>query len=169
MRVARGEQLAPYRGQVLARPTPEFPWSEPRQESEHTSTEALPRFRSRGPRVAAWLFGVGALVMAAVGIGSGTSAEDELAPFVLPPTTTALGLRPTPREDAPLSLEESDTRIASAIESALAHAVPAENATPRASGPVLPSPAVGAVAPSKGPRLVAPAPPAHPGRQHHRA
>ena len=91
MRVSRGEQLEPFRGQVLARPCPEFPWSAPANEQEHTSTESLPHFRSRGPRMAAWLFGIGAVVMAGLGIGSGTTSPgDELDAFVLPPTTTAL-------------------------------------------------------------------------------
>jgi hypothetical protein len=141
MRVSRGEQLEPFRGQVLARPCPEFPWSEPANEQEHTSTEELPRFRSRGPRVAAWLFGIGAVVMAGLGIGSGTAnSGDQQDPFVLPPTTTSLALRPTARElDAPSSLTEPETRIASAIESALAHAVPAETHAARA----LPGPGLG--------------------------
>jgi len=153
MRVSRGEQLEPFRGQVLARPCPEFPWSEPANEREHTGTEPLPRFRSRGPRVAAWLFGIGALVMAGLGVGSGTASPgDDLDPFVMPPTTTALALRPTqPELDPTISLEVPETRIASAIESALAHAVPAEGDKARASARALPSsslgfPALGAAA-----------------------
>ena len=45
-RVARGEQLAPYRGQVLARACPEFPWGT--RESEGTGTATLgDHFRNR--------------------------------------------------------------------------------------------------------------------------
>ena len=147
MRVSRGEQLEPFRGQVLARPCPEFPWSAPANEQEHTSTESLPHFRSRGPRMAAWLFGIGAVVMAGLGIGSGTTSPgDELDAFVLPPTTTALALRPASRELEPTSdLDEPDTRIASAIESALAHAVPSED-TERAAARALPSAGLPALA-----------------------
>lgn len=120
-RVARGEQLAPYRGQVLARHCPEFPWGAPR--NEDTSTEPLPRFRSRVPRMAAWIFGSSALVMAALGIGSGTaSSADDLDTFV-PPTTTALALRPDP--DTGARRTEPETRIATAIESALELTTPA--------------------------------------------
>lgn len=156
LRVSRGEQLEPFRGQVLARPCPEFPWSAPANVEEHTSTEALPHFRSRGPRVAAWLFGIGALVMAGLGIGSGAASPgEELNPFVMPPTTTALALHPARRAlDSASDLADPETRIASAIESALALAAP-DGDTPRAGERALPSASLGSPALPSAPRLPA--------------
>ncbi|HWO11655.1 MAG TPA: hypothetical protein VNN80_19305 [Polyangiaceae bacterium] len=124
-RVARGEQLAPYRGQVLARPCAEFPWRAPR--AEYTDTEPLPRAharaQSRAPRVTFGIIGLVSLVMAAVGIGSGTASIDPRDAFGEAQLTAALALRTEPGVDeSPSSASARDDRTA--IESALERVVP---------------------------------------------
>jgi hypothetical protein len=72
-RVARGEELAPYRGAVLARSTPEFPWASFQRPERAERTERLdpPPFAARSLRHAAWLFGMAGAMLAAIGLGAG--------------------------------------------------------------------------------------------------
>lgn len=81
VRVARGEALAPYRGQVLARPCVEFPWS---TEGPVEATAPLPR---RSAFKAGWLAGVGSLlaVLALGGTVTAISGDDAES---LPPNWT---------------------------------------------------------------------------------
>lgn len=113
MRVARGEQLAPYRGPVLARPCAEFPWGEPPRES----TQRIASLRAPGRAFGA-VIGALALVMAALGLGvepspHGTSrAGAPLASPPAPPPLPAVMAEPTPPE--PLGEEPIGTVLASA-------------------------------------------------------
>jgi hypothetical protein len=75
-RVARGEQLAPYRGQVLARQCAEFPWGTVRHAPRRSPTPLL----GRSAKVTAMLLSMGTALLAAIGVGSGTAStlDDEL-------------------------------------------------------------------------------------------
>lgn len=91
-RVARGEQLAPYRGQVLARPCPDFPWGP----AAHVRRETERPLVGRSTRITAVLLSAGAALMAAVGVGSGTAerVDDELDG--MRPEQSKSALRPAP-------------------------------------------------------------------------
>jgi hypothetical protein len=90
-RVARGEQLAPYRGEVLSRYCPSFPWSESTALGMCTApTPTLPKYpeRRRSLKTTLWLVTSVGSIMAALGFGAGATAIDardeealELQPF----------------------------------------------------------------------------------------
>ena len=93
-RVARGEQLAPYRGPILAQPYDEVPAREHHRTRTPVS-QNLP-FKQRSPLRGVWLFGVAGLIMAAIGIGSGIGGPSEDAdPFT--PVQTHAALTPAPQ------------------------------------------------------------------------
>jgi len=114
-RVANGEQLAPWRGQVLARPCAEFPWA---PNTRVPQRPASPLF-GRSAKIGAMLLSAGAALLAAVGVGSGTAStvKDELDDVV--PDHGVKTLRPAaPAEDALASLGASRAQ-ATANEGAL--------------------------------------------------
>jgi hypothetical protein len=101
-RVACGEQLAPYRGQVLARPCPEFPWgAAPRLRTQRST----PRFGQKA-KLGAMMLSAGTALLAAIGVGSGAASpvEDEVDALVPEQGTSAL--EPAPYVD-------QDDRLAS--------------------------------------------------------
>jgi hypothetical protein len=101
-RVARGEELAPYRGPVLSRPSAEFPWSVAPPERQLLPPErpsfapARPSFapvafsigaapiseptvypeRGRALKTAVWLAGAMSSIIAALGVGAGAAHTD---------------------------------------------------------------------------------------------
>jgi hypothetical protein len=101
-RVARGEDLEPYRGPVLSRPSAEFPWSVAPPERQLLPPERLslapvrPSFapvsmaigaspvseptvypeRGRALKTALWLAGAVSSIVAAVGVGAGATNTD---------------------------------------------------------------------------------------------
>jgi hypothetical protein len=107
-RVARGEQLAPYRGPILAQPCAEFPWGE-RRPTRTPVSQDLP-FEQRSSLRGVWLFGAAGLLMAAVGISSGIGSSDEVAdPFT--PVQTQAALTPAPAAK-PLAAAEPEPNVA---------------------------------------------------------
>lgn len=108
-RVANGEQLAPWRGQVLARPCPEFPWAPNTRVPQRPASPLL----GRSAKIGAMLLSAGAALLAAVGVGSGTAGavKDELDDVV--PDHGVNALRPAaPEEDALASLGSSPAQAA---------------------------------------------------------
>lgn len=76
-RVARGEQLTPYRGQVLARASVDFPWSTTLRGSVDgptQPTEPRARRRRRSRWLLGWARGAGALMMCMLLVGVGAAA-----------------------------------------------------------------------------------------------
>lgn len=76
-RVARGEQLTPYRGQVLARAGVDFPWNAELRghvDGPTHATEPRVRRRKRGRRLLGWARGAGALVICVLLVGVGAAA-----------------------------------------------------------------------------------------------
>jgi hypothetical protein len=119
-RVALGEELAPYRGPVLARPCSEFQWSSFQQQREQDPTEPLagPPFAARSLKHAAWLFGIAGGMLAAIGLGSGAfSAPPSDGYVAVDSATVALTpVAPSAREPAEISpsLDDSSDSIAEA-------------------------------------------------------
>lgn len=98
-RVARGEDVEPYRGAVLSRPCAEFPWSAPREQQmlppeRHSLTPQRPSFapvsmslapppplsepsvypeRGRALKTALWLAGAVSSIVGALGVGAGAT------------------------------------------------------------------------------------------------
>ncbi len=153
LRIARGEQLAPYRGQVLARHCPEFPWA-----VAHTRRKAKPNpIGKRGAKLATLILGVGATLLAAVGVGAGAASptEDEIEPLApvqgyaaLRPAPYVLDAEPAPSPKLPLELAARDA--------ARRHSANTPASTTRGSGKGpghrrLPSPAAPSVAASSAP------------------
>jgi hypothetical protein len=102
-RVALGEELAPYRGAVLARPCSEFQWSsfQPQQPSrEATEPLAASPLAARSVRHAAWLFGMAGAMLAAIGLGGGAfSAQPSEGGRSIDSATVALSpVAPSVRE-----------------------------------------------------------------------
>jgi hypothetical protein len=105
-RVARGEELAPYRGAVLARSTPEFPWASFQRPPERTERLEPPPFAARSLRHAAWLFGMAGAMLAAIGIGAGAfNPTDDGGPRAIDSATGAL--KPT-HEESSIEVAASD-------------------------------------------------------------
>jgi hypothetical protein len=100
-RVARGEQLAPYRGQVLARPCPEFPWGAAPKVRAQRGT---PLFGQKA-KLGAMLLSAGTALTAAVGVGSGTASpvDDDLDALMPEQGTSALQPAPYVDTDEPLT------------------------------------------------------------------
>lgn len=130
-RVARGEQLAPYRGQVLSRPSREFPWSVAPQPSPPPPRASLPPVafgvreqadapptypeRGRSLKTALWVAAAVSSIIGALGVGAGatSSASDErefLAPY---PTQ---GTQAPPKVDARAEALASDVDTARELE-----------------------------------------------------
>ena len=110
-RVARGEQLAPYRGEVLARPCPEFRWENaPARLLPAPPPSASPRSSlwEKSAKAAAAALGVGAALMAALGVGAGAAAPT--ADGIETVAQNAAPLRPyrveEPEHAAPQSLDD---------------------------------------------------------------
>jgi hypothetical protein len=104
-RVARGEELEPYRGAVLSRPCPEFPWGAVRERQTllPPARPSLPPVsvsiapppprseptvypeRGRALKTALWLAGAVSSIIGALGVGAGATSTagndfDDLAP-----------------------------------------------------------------------------------------
>lgn len=101
-RVARGEDLPPWRGPILAEPCPEFPWGA--QRAPRTGTEPLPPapvgapwFRAAGAFAATSVLviaGALAIVRARADIGSAPQVSAAAArPVASPPATVATPVR----------------------------------------------------------------------------
>jgi hypothetical protein len=97
-RIARGEQLAPWRGQVLARPCPEFRWMEAAAVPRRHGSPLL----GRSAKISAMLLSAGTALLAAIGVGSGTASpvKDELDDVV--PEHGGSTSSPAPLEEEPL-------------------------------------------------------------------
>jgi hypothetical protein len=93
-RVARGEVLAPYRGQVLARPCVDFPWG---AEGRVEATMPLPR---RSALKAGWLAGLGSL-LAVLGLGGTVTAISGDDAASLPPAWSVPAPSPERSVEAP--------------------------------------------------------------------
>lgn len=125
-RVARGEQLEPYRGQVLSRPSREFPWSVAPQPSPPPPRASLPPVafgvreqpdappypeRGRSLKTALWLAAAVSSIIGALGVGAGATspASDErefLAPY------------PTQRTQAAPEIDARAEALASDVDTA---------------------------------------------------
>jgi hypothetical protein len=97
-RVARGEQLAPFRGPVLSRPCPEFPWTTP-SSSATSPTPTLPEYPGRARSLKALVCFVAAVgsVAGALGVGAGGKAQSVADTFATPPVQASAALMPTPK------------------------------------------------------------------------
>jgi hypothetical protein len=96
-RVALGEQLAPYRGEVLSHHCPSFPWSKSTALATSTApTPTLPKYPERGRSLKTTLCLVASVgsLMAAMGFGAGAASvdasDDELPEFRPSQVTAAL-------------------------------------------------------------------------------
>jgi hypothetical protein len=76
IRVASGEQLAPYRGQVLSRETPEFPGTSLAPTSNTVPTPTLPRYPERGRPLRTTLWSIAAVgsIVGALSVGAGATS-----------------------------------------------------------------------------------------------
>jgi hypothetical protein len=141
-RVARGEQLAPYRGEVLSLHCPEFPWGSPPATSTTVPTPTLSEYPGRGRSLKSLLVLVASVgsIVAAFGVGAGATSSnaDERDPFgarQVSPTlaaapSSALAARPSAELDT--SVPDDSTPPASPTSTLGAPAVaPAELKTPR--------------------------------------
>jgi hypothetical protein len=111
-RVARGEQLAPYRGVVLSRHCPEFPWSSAPAPSTTSPTPTLPEYPKRGRSLKTLLTIVAAVgsVVGALGVGAGGKAMTVADTFARSPVQASAALTPAPTA--------VDARSAAVLESA---------------------------------------------------
>jgi hypothetical protein len=130
-RVARGERLAPYRGIVLSRYTPSFPWGGPFAPMSTTvPTPTLPKYPERGRPVRTVLSLVAAVasIAAALSVGAGatsTTADGGIA--ALDPVQATAALTPTTALGAP----PPTTFVSSArVEAAPVSSLEAELAAP---------------------------------------
>jgi hypothetical protein len=101
-RVARGEQLAPYRGQVLARHCPDFPWGAAPLVRAQRAAEPLV---GRSTKIGAVVLSAGTALLAAIGVGSGAGSPvaDEVDVRVPEQGTSALRPAPYVDPDQPLA------------------------------------------------------------------
>lgn len=140
-RVARGEELAPYRGPVLSRPSAEFPWSVAPPELQLLPPErpslapARPSFapvafsigaapiseptvypeRGRALKTALWLAGAMSSIIAALGVGAGATHTDssEFDEFVPDPAKL------TQKPAAAAAAAARDEGLASSLDEAI--------------------------------------------------
>ncbi len=110
-RVARGEQLAPYRGPVLSRACAEFPWSA--APSAFLPPPASPPVypeRGRALKTTLWVTAAMASIVGALGVGAGAASvpDHELGASV---QSAALALKPAPvtADETLASSDESDS------------------------------------------------------------
>jgi hypothetical protein len=121
-RVAKGEQLSPYRGEVLARPNVDFPWSTALSVPLGGATEptlARARRRRRSKWLLGWVRGAGALILCVLLVGFGAAAM--------------AGGHADPRASLEYSSSKPKAVAEPAASSAAASALPANNATPSAA------------------------------------
>jgi hypothetical protein len=138
-RVARGEELAPYRGPVLSRPSTEFPWSVAPPERQLLPPERVslapvrpsfapvsmaigaPSFseptvypeRGRALKTALWLAGAVSSIVAALGVGAGATNTDA-SEF----DDLASGVSKLAREPAPAAAAAPAEGLASSLDDA---------------------------------------------------
>jgi hypothetical protein len=136
-RVARGEQLEPYRGPVLSRPSAEFPWSAaperlmlpPARSSQRPSQRPslapmmVPVFdrpvseppvypeRGRALKTALWLAGAVSSIVGALGVGAGATntAGNEFDEHAPDPSKLAQKPAPAAARDEALAASLDDT------------------------------------------------------------
>jgi hypothetical protein len=152
-RVARGEQLAPYRGAVLSRACPEFPWGTPSTRALTAPTPTLREYPKRGRALETTLCLLAAVgsVVGALSLGAGgpvTGATNDIAETY----QATAALTPSP----PIPPKAIETPSPAELESTAQD----DALTPAAA---LPEPSTPAVAPDEV-KALAPAAPPRPAR-----
>jgi hypothetical protein len=99
-RVARGEDLPPFEGRVLAEPNPAFPWGP-------SSTAALPPAKGGAPRAALWGSAVVVLALLGWSVGMKLEAESRDAEASSAALERAFAAAPAGVEDTPSSAHTS--------------------------------------------------------------
>ena len=151
-RIARGEELPPFEGRVLAEPNPSFPWG-----GEPAVDEAAPKQRSAHPAV----WGAAIVVLGLLGWSvalkldgpePSASVETTVAPLAAPASTAPLEAKPSA---TPPDVVETPALDAPSTEPAIAQpeVPPAAEPPPAVPAPVLatPAPSLDAVAPASPP------------------